>query len=386
MPSIPRQVVERLEQAGFEAFAVGGCVRDTLLSLQPGDFDITTSAKPFEVEAVFQNEKVILTGAQHGTITVLIQGNPVEITTYRIDGDYTDSRHPNEVTFTSSLYEDLKRRDFTVNAMVWHPHLGIADYFNGAEDLKNGILRTVGDPLQRFSEDALRILRGLRFAATYPLTLHPDTEKAAFSLADTLLAVSKERIKTELEKLLLGDFAGQVLSRYSGIFKEILPQVFDGEITHLPLLSSLPKDPVTRLAFLLWETGETATDILSHNRWDNETVRQVNRLVSCKEMLLPLTKPALCRMLATLGEADSRRFIAIQSVFSSKWKNVDLALTNVLQQNPCYTLKQLAVTGEHLLALGYEGKEIGQALQRLLDAVIDGKCVNETASLLKYLQ
>lgn len=385
MDNIPAVAIHRLEEAGLEAFAVGGCVRDTLLGITPLDWDITTNGTPEQVKSVFSDEKVIETGIAHGTVTVLLQGKPLEITTYRIDGGYSDSRHPDGVTFTPSLLEDLKRRDFTVNAMVWHPEKGFADFFDGITDLKNGILRTVGDAKRRFSEDALRILRALRFAATYPFTLDPETEKAAFALAHTLQAVSNERIKTELEKLLLGDFAGQVLSRFSGIFSEILPQVFATKNQHLPLLSSLPKDRLTRLAFLFWET-EQVEDTLVKMRWDTQTIKQISGLIACKDIPLYTEKPALCRLLALLGEQDCRRFIQIQSVFSPAWKAVDLALTEVIKEDPCYTLQQLAIKGQDLLTLGYEGKAVGDTLHRLLDAVMDGKCANEKKALLEFLQ
>ncbi|MBR4867557.1 MAG: CCA tRNA nucleotidyltransferase [Clostridia bacterium] len=223
IPAAPALVIEQLNKSGFQAYAVGGCVRDSLLGLKPNDWDVCTSAQPDEILACFTNQRTIPTGYQHGTVTVMIDDLPIEVTTYRIDGSYTDGRHPDGVVFTPCLEEDLARRDFTVNAMAYHPREGLVDCYNGCEDLKNKVLRCVGDPKKRFTEDALRILRAYRFASQLGLTIEKNTEMAAEELIANVSLVATERVYQEISKLICGPWAGRVLATYPTILKHVLP-------------------------------------------------------------------------------------------------------------------------------------------------------------------
>lgn len=381
MPAAPAAVIARLEQAGFAAHAVGGCVRDTLLGLSPTDWDITTAALPVQIKSVFADCRVIETGIQHGTVTVLFDGVPFEITTYRLDGDYRDNRHPDAVTFTASLYEDVKRRDFTVNAMVWHPADGIGDFFNGKADLDNKLLRTVGDPTKRFSEDALRILRLLRFSATYGLQAEAETKQAACALADRLTAVSAERIYAELQKTLCGDFVANVLCDFADVWRVILPEVL---VASKSALQSLPKDPIFRWAFLLQDAP--AETVLRRLKADNNTIRTVHTLTNGLS-LSPVTASApLKQLLREYGEENLSRIITLQKVCgdTSLWEETQTALAALLATNPCYQLKNLQINGDTLRDAGLTGETIGRTLETLLDAVIQEECDNTPDALLAF--
>lgn len=381
MPAAPAAVIARLEQAGFTAHAVGGCVRDTLLGLSPTDWDITTAALPAQIKEIFADCRVIETGIQHGTVTVLYDSIPFEITTYRLDGNYRDNRHPDAVTFTTSLYEDVKRRDFTVNAMVWHPIREIGDFFDGKADLANKVLRTVGDPAKRFSEDALRILRLLRFSATYGLQAESETKHAACALAHRLQSVSVERIYAELQKTLCGDFADTVLGDFAAVWQVVLPEV---GVASKKALHTLPKESVVRWAYILQDAPAEA--ILRHFKADNDTIRTVTTLINGLS-LSPTTAPVdLKQALRVFGEENVYRIIALQKVCGDTvlWNETETALHTLLQTQPCYRLKDLAINGNDLRALGLQGKGIGCLLDALLDAVIKGVCDNTKQSLLDF--
>ncbi len=381
MPAAPAAVIARLEQKGFTAHAVGGCVRDTLLGLSPTDWDITTNALPEQIKAVFADCRVIETGIQHGTVTVLFDGVPFEITTYRLDGNYRDNRHPDAVTFTTSLLEDVKRRDFTVNAMVWHPAQGIGDFFDGKADLENKVLRTVGDPAKRFSEDALRILRLLRFSATYGLLAETATKTAACQLAERLYAVSAERIYAELQKTLCGAYTATVINDFAPVWQAILPEV---SVTSKKALQLLPPDPVLRWAYLL--KNAPAKAILQRLKADNTTIRTVNALIDGLS-LSPATAPIpLKRALRMFGEENLFSIIALQKVCgdTTLWEQTETALTALVGQEPCYRLKDLQINGDTLRTLGLSGRDIGKMLEVLLDAVIEEQCDNTPTALLAF--
>ena len=273
IPSYARTALDRLTAAGHEAWLVGGCVRDLLLGRTPGDYDITTAALPEETEGVFAGEQLIETGLRHGTVTVVLEGCPLEITTYRVDGTYADARHPDQVTFTRSLREDAARRDFTVNAMAYHPDRGLWDGFGGRADLEKGLLRCVGDPETRFREDALRILRAVRFASVLGFTLEPATAEAARRTAPLLGQIAPERLSAELTKLLCGPGAGTVLGEYPDILGALIPELgpmvgFDQRnlhhchdlLTHTAAaVDNIPPDPALRLAMLLHDVGKPET-------------------------------------------------------------------------------------------------------------------------------
>ena len=281
LPSYVTKALDILNQHGYEAFIVGGAVRDMLLKKEAHDFDITTSALPYQTKDAFQNFKTIETGFEHGTVTVLIDGFPLEITTYRVDGSYTDARHPDSVHFTASLKEDAARRDFTVNAMSYHPTEGIKDFFGGENDLKQGLIRAVGDPYRRFSEDALRILRAMRFASVLDFKIEEKTAIAMQERKNGLLKISAERIREELIKLICGKAARRILTEHKDVLAVIIPEIeplfgFDQKNPHhdfdlwehsLRVLEKAPELPHLRLAAFLHDIGKPCVFSLDESRF-----------------------------------------------------------------------------------------------------------------------
>ena len=433
IPESVQEVLRSLQDRGYEAWCVGGAVRDRLLGREPGDWDVTTSALPEETMAVF-GDRAIPTGIKHGTITVRTDRGPVETTTFRVDGDYRDHRRPEEVTFTRSLEEDLKRRDFTVNAMALGLTGELRDPFGGQADLKAGILRCVGEPDRRFQEDALRILRGLRFAATLGFTLEPETRAAIRRNRELLGEIAAERIWAEVSRLLCGPHAAAVLRDYPEVFgvfwPELLPMVgFDHRNFHhiydvwehtLHALEAVPGDLILRLTMLFHDVGkpdcfsldenglghfyghparsaQLADELLRRLRCDNETREMVVRLVDWHDRPIALTEQGVARALRRLGERDLRRLIQVKRAdnlaqapaYWTRQQELDLGeqlLEQVLAQNACFSLKQLAVNGRDLLALGLRGPAIGETLEALLNRVVDGELPNDREALLKSLQ
>ena len=429
IPESVQKVLYELETAGYEAWCVGGCVRDTLLGRDPGDWDVTTSALPEETMAVFSGH-AIPTGLQHGTVTVRQDHRSIEVTTYRVDGAYLDHRRPDSVTFTRSLEEDLQRRDFTVNAMALGLRGDLRDPFGGQADLEKGILRCVGDPDRRFNEDALRILRGLRFAAVLGFELEEQTAESIHRNRNLLREIAAERIQTELLKLLCGAHAVEVLRAYPdviGVFwPEILPMVgFDQKNHHhcydvwehtLHALEATPEDAALRCAVLLHDIGkpecftvdeagvghfyghgnasrDLADQMLRRLKCSTEFRETVVRLVDWHDRMVQPTEKGVKKALRRLGEADLRRLIAVKRAdnlgqapeFRSRQQELDLGesiLEQLLAEGACFSLKQLAVNGHDLMRLGITGPAIGRTLERLLDAVVNGDLPNERAALL----
>ena len=437
---LPREVsglIDRLEEAGYSAYAVGGCVRDTLLSLHPHDWDLCTSARPEEMQAVFRGERLAETGLKHGTLTVVIDHHPYEITTFRTDGTYTDHRHPDSVTFVEDVSGDLARRDFTVNAMAYSPRTGLVDLFGGRRDLENRVIRCVGTPADRFREDALRILRALRFASAYDFTLEAETDKALRLLAPTLKTVAAERIQAELLKLLCGPGAGRILRAYPDVLTVIIPEIgpmvgYDQRNHHhhfdlwehtVQAVENMPAEPDLRLTMLLHDTGkpavctvddrgeahyrghQAASAVIAERvtddlRCDRKTRDRVIRLVRYHDIPLRtdsgavnLDRSFLLRRLNRFGEEDFRALILIHradriATGHSPREREDrrmaeriAALDALLAEKPCFTLKDLAVNGNDLQAMGLKGPAVGDALKQLLEAVMDGKIPNEKAQL-----
>ena len=425
-------VLNRLRNAGYEAFLVGGCVRDFLRNVAPHDYDATTSALPEEILRVFPDLPTVETGIRHGTVTVFSDGLPVEVTTYRVDGDYADGRHPDQVTFTSRLSEDLARRDFTVNAMAWSPSEGVVDLYGGREDLANGVLRCVGDPERRFTEDGLRILRGLRFASVLEFSIDPAAESALRALKDRLNLVSAERIREELVKLLCGPGTGEVLSRFPEVFGVFLPELlptvgYDQKNFHhvYPLyqhlihtVTAVPPLPCLRLAALLHDvakpdtasldgsgvghyyghaakSAEKADEILSRLRFSNAERSRVVTLIRHHDGPIEATPAAVRRKLNKLGESGFFDLIALMRADNlalapefrfrqARYDELEALARRILTESPCFSLGQLAVNGKDLLALGYRGKEIGEILQFLLSAVMEERAGNSKEDLLNY--
>ncbi|MBQ4323432.1 MAG: HD domain-containing protein [Clostridia bacterium] len=426
-------VLNRLNSHGHEAYLVGGCVRDYLRNVAPHDYDATTSALPQEILAAFSDCPVIETGLKHGTVTVLWEGLPVEVTTYRVDGDYADGRHPDGVTFTRSLTEDLARRDFTVNAMAISARGEVIDPFGGQADLSAKVLHCVGDPSRRFTEDALRILRGLRFASVLGFCIEEGTAAAIHALSPRLNMVSAERICEEFVKLLCGERVFSVMADFSDVFGVFLPELlpcvgFDQHNFHhiydvythlLRTVESVPSTPRLRMAALLHDiakpetfdldedgvghfyghasrSAEIADAILRRLRFSNEDRLAVVTLIKHHDTPIDATEKALRRKLNKLGEEgffDLLSLIrgdnlALAPQFHDRQAHYDRLETmarSILAEKQCFSLRDLAVNGADLMALGYKGREIGIALNRLLDGVLDGLCPNEKEALLRFL-
>ena len=435
-PMLPQaaQAIARLQEAGYEAWIVGGCVRDVLLGRAPTDYDLTTSAMPEETEAVFAGEKLIETGLQHGTVTVVLDGVPLEMTTYRVDGGYTDARHPDGVTFTRSLREDAARRDFTINAMAYAPGEGIQDFFGGQEDLSAGVIRAVGEPERRFQEDALRILRAIRFASVLGFALDPETDAAARRNAQLLTKISAERVFAELGKLLCGPGAGKILLAYSDILGVVIPELtpmvgFEQHnihhcydvYTHTAVaVDHVPPDLKIRLAALFHDIGKPATfsmgedgqghfyghpkvsaqlaeEILVRLRAPKRLREAVVRLVEVHDWPLSAEPRLLRRRLHQLGEEGFFALLALQRgdaracslsdcTREDGRNEVEDAAKAILAAKPCLTVRDLAVNGRDVMALGYCGSGVGAALRGLLERVIAGELPNEKNALLQSLE
>ena len=432
LPENVSRIIDTLMRAGYEAYAVGGCIRDSLLGREPKDWDITTSASPAEVKALFP--KTVDTGIAHGTVTVLLNREGFEVTTYRVDGTYEDSRHPKEVTFTPDLNEDLKRRDFTINAMAYNDTHGLIDAFDGAGDLDRKIVRCVGDPKERFSEDALRMMRAVRFGAQLGFTVEEQTRSAICALAPTLKKISAERIQSELVSLLMSDHPEEMRTLYeTGITKVILPE-FDvmmqtaqnsphhmytvGEHT-IQSLAQIESKKTLRLAMLFHDIGkpsrkttgedgqdhfyghpqkgsEMARSIMRRLKFDNDTTQKVCCLVAGHDQNPPITERSVRRAAVSLGSgafpdifAVKRADILAQSDYqrSEKLAYVDqyeACYRSVIEKNQCLSLKDLAVSGRDLIAAGMRpGPALGNVLNRLFELVLDDPDKNETGYLLR---
>ena len=438
LPKHVKYIIETLEQNGYEAYAVGGCVRDSILGREPNDWDITTSADPYEVKKLFSH--TIDTGLQHGTVTIMLEHVGYEVTTYRIDGDYEDSRHPKEVTFTKSLEEDLKRRDFTVNAMAYNDRDGLIDLFHGMDDIQKKVIRCVGNAEERFTEDALRIMRAVRFSAQFGYEIEPETKKAIVKLAPNLKNISAERIREELIKLLVSDHPDYIRIAYeTGITAQILPELdvcmetkqntphhmytVGEHIIHS--LTNVPGDKVLRLAMLMHDIGkpycittdetgrdhfkghaeksaEMAAVIMHRLKFDNDTLNRVKRLAKYHDWAISLSPPIkkatvrsmisrigedLFPDLFTIGDAD---LLAQSDYFKAEKEEKQQLLKEmyreIIEQGDCLSIKNLAVSGNDLIEHGMKpGKELGQVLQKMLEDVLKHPSSNNKEYLLNHL-
>ena len=434
IPKNAETILHILENAGYEAYVVGGCVRDSILGRTPDDWDITTSAKPEQVKELFH--RTVDTGLQHGTVTVLMEKEGYEVTTYRVDGEYEDGRHPKEVTFTASLEEDLKRRDFTINAMAYNPSRGLVDLFGGMEDIDRKIIRCVGDPLERFTEDALRIMRAVRFSAQLGFSIEAETRKALKVLAPNLKHVSAERIQVELVKLLMSPHPDYLRVAYeAGITAEFLPE-FDAcmetpqNTPHhcytvgehiLHSLDYVRADRVLRITMLLHDIGKPvvcktdengrdhfkthgeagekmAGQILRRLKFDNDTIRKVTRLVKWHDDRPEGTTKSVRRAVNRIGEDLFPYYLEVQQadmLAQSEYRRAEKqerldkvkeAYEVILNEHQCVSLKTLAITGKDLIQAGYKpGREIGETLNRLLEEVLADPQKNQKEILLGIL-
>ena len=373
--------IGRLESRGYECYAVGGCVRDSLLGSLPHDWDLTTSATPDQTKAAFADCRVIETGAKHGTITVLYQKEPLEITTFRQDGAYADNRHPTSVTFSRSIEDDLSRRDFTVNAMAYHPEKGLIDLFGGKDDLARGVIRCVGDAETRFYEDGLRILRAVRFASALGFALEDDTARAVRNCVFLLDGIAKERIREEWSKLLLGKTPAAILRDFPEVTAQILPEIVPIPAQTLTALAAAPLDLTLRLALLFGSEGAAKAALL-RLRYDNETQKTVLDLVKLKEMPLDATEAGLRRLLRAYPVETLFRLFDLSECGGCDLRAARAALQTILARGDCFSLQALAINGDDLIAMGVPaGKQVGALLEALLDRVINGDLPNENSAL-----
>lgn len=434
VPQKGQAIIDAIRRAGFEAYVVGGCVRDCILGREPEDWDITTSATPAQVKALFP--RTIDTGLQHGTVTVVMDREGFEVTTYRLDGKYEDGRHPKEVTFTPSLEEDLKRRDLTINAMAYNDREGLVDLFGGMEDLEAGIVRCVGNPEERFEEDALRILRAIRFSAQLGYAIEEETLEAIRQLAPRLSRISAERIQVELVKLLVSPHPDYLRTAYdTGVTKVFLPELdrcMETEQRHphhcysvgehiLHSLKWVEADKTLRLAMLLHDIGKPETEtvdeegithfhrhaavsaelaeaVLKRLKFDNETIRMVRKLVLYHDYGngVEPNMATVRRAVSKIGEdafpglfAVKRADVMAQSGYLrqeklerlEKWQKL---YGKVMEQGQCVSLKDLAVTGTDLIAAGWKpGRELGETLQKLLELVLEDPGKNRSEILME---
>lgn len=434
LPKHVKAIITTLEKAGFEGYAVGGCVRDTLLGKEPDDWDITTSAAPQQVKGLFS--RTIDTGIQHGTVTVLMEKETYEVTTYRIDGEYEDGRHPKEVVFTANLLEDLKRRDFTINAMAYNDKSGIVDAFGGIQDLENKVIRCVGEPTERFTEDALRMMRAVRFSGQLGYEIEEKTGQAVIQLAPALSKISAERICTELTKLMVSPHPDYLRKAYElGMTKVFLPE-FDAVMATpqnnphhrysagehiLHSLLYVRADKVLRFAMLFHDFGKAVTrttdeegidhfhghveqsadmadKIMKRLRFDNDTREKVVRLVKYHDLEIGLTPKAVRRAIVKVGEElfpylleVKRADVLAQSMYQREEKEAELQqleaiYKEVIESKDCTSVKMLAVNGSDLIAAGMKpGRELGETLQQLLEQVLEDPSRNTKEYLLSQI-
>lgn len=439
IPNPVQFILSQLHKAGHEAYIVGGCVRDKILGIEPHDYDITTSARPEVVKALF--ERTIDTGIEHGTVTVMVEGEGYEVTTYRLDGHYTDHRRPDSVDFTQSLTEDLKRRDFTINAMAYSPEAGIVDLFGGQEDLKSGIIRCVGAPKERFNEDALRMLRAIRFAARFGFVIEPETEEAIGALSGLIANVSAERVHVELTKTLCSGHPAYMekLVAY-GLMDVIIPEF--RHVVAMPqnhpyhsytvdqhiyrCLPHIPPEEGLRWTMYFHDIGKGVTrttddagidhfygheaesvamarDILNRLKFDNKTKKKILTLIEHHDLRFPATKKSVRKAIAKIGDDLFDDYLKVnqadvmgQSPDKTQGRLEEIALKRQLAEEiraegQCVTIKDLALSGRDVMALGaVKGPLIGRVLDHLLALVLEDPALNTKEALMDesrhYLQ
>ena len=433
LPKAIAEIINTLEKAGYSAYVVGGCVRDACLGLEPHDYDLCTSALPEQTEMVFSDRRLVLAGKKHGTIGVVTDSGVVEITTFRTEGGYGDNRHPDWVRFVPDVESDLARRDFTVNAMAYSPTRGFVDPFGGREDLKNGILRAVGDPEKRFREDSLRILRGVRFAVRFDLTVDPVTEKAMFAQAGLMDNLARERVFEELCKL-LPLVTAEDLQHFAPILAAVIPELkpmigFDQRSPHhaydlythvAHVVAGVPGELALRWAALLHDVGkvptfsvdengrghfidhaakgaEMADAILRRLKAPNALREQVVLLIEKHMLWLAPEKKQLRRQIGRLGQETVYQILSLQQADNSnkgtakseendKYVQILDVLEEIRSEDGCFSLKDLAVNGNDLMQIGFSGRTIGLMLNWLLEQVMEENLINERSVLLDWAQ
>lgn len=409
VPNIVLFALQRLEGSGFDAYLVGGCVRDSLLGMTPHDWDICTDALPEDVLQCFEDQEVVCIGMRHGTVGVVLEGQMLEITTFRLDGTYSDQRHPDQVTFTKSLELDLKRRDFTINAMAYHLQKGVIDLFGGRADLQAGKIRCVGDAKTRFTEDALRILRGLRFSATLGFCVEETTAQAMHQQRMGLTAVAMERIRGEWDRILLGGNASIVLSDFFSIVAVLIPELqscfisnHQAQVEWRSLANTIASSPPSRairwvlLLDLITRRRDAgaARQILQRFCYGQKEVQYILQLLKQKEKKLLPKPPCAKRALRLLGMQGILDLIAVQEALATPkgcrramgdLRRVKSLVREIVGSGACYSLDTLAVNGKDLIELGIpEGPKVGGLLEKIMMQVIDDQLENNRESLLHY--
>lgn len=435
LPSYVLTAIETLKECGFTGYVVGGSVRDHIIGNTINDFDICTNCPPDNLSSVFSSHKTVNTGIKHGTVTVLIEGQHLELTTFRKDGEYSDGRHPDSVTFTNDIYEDLSRRDFTVNAVAYNPDHGYIDPFNGISDIHNKVIRCVGNPEKRFKEDALRIFRAVRFSSVLGFDIEKDTDKQIFALKDKLDLVSRERIRDEFNKLLIGKFQYKTLNDYREIIAKAIPELkatfnFDQNNPHhefdlythlIKTAEKMPREPLLCLCGLLHDIGKPQTmsldekgishyyshaavsadmteSIMKRLRYSNDEISFVKTLVRYHDGVIDETERAVKRRINQLDIDGFFNLISLQKADNlSQTTAVDkdrmihyeklIAISNeVISSKACVKKSDLAVNGHDIAELGFVGKDIGTILAHVLSRVIDGDISNDKSLIIKYVR
>ncbi len=394
LPDQVKFVLGRLEQSGFHAYAVGGCVRDHLMGRTPGDYDVTTNALPEEMLRVFSDCRVVETGLKHGTVTVVREGMNIETTTYRIDGTYDDGRHPDSVTFTDKLSDDLMRRDFTINAMAYSPERGIVDLYNGRDDLEKRTVRCVGCAADRFSEDGLRILRALRFSSVLGFTPDRECSDAVISLTHLLEKISRERIWAELGKLLCGQSCSEILAAYPSVIAFVLPELCEDNVKNaaeriasLDRLYPGHRDLCLRCALLLSDiTLDKATAAVDSLKTSRDEKRRILDFIKHRSDLISSAGGYEIKKLISRTHdgfpSDLAVFLsAVGDITKSDADRIIREEECIISRGECRSLTQLALGGNDLISLGFRGQAIGSTLSALLDAVMRGECGNERGEL-----
>ncbi len=436
--SIPTNILKALNiltDDGYDAYVVGGCVRDAYLNKEPNDWDITTSATPEQMKAVFSDFKVIETGIKHGTLSIIVDGEAIEITTMRVDGDYTDNRHPDSVEFTCDIHKDLSRRDFTVNAMAYNPKTGLIDPFDGKGDIERKIIRCVGNPDRRFNEDALRIMRALRFACTLNFDISPDTAESILKNKALLNNVAKERIRVELLKLICGIRVEKILHDFAVVFFEIIPElecmynfpqntpyhIHDVWRHTVKAVSEIENDPILRMTMLLHDIGkpqmhtvdvngishfkqhqtvsyEKALDILKRLRFSKAEQEEISKLILYNDLHPKGEREETIRLCVAITPEFLFRLIPVFKADAMAQSPEFLAKTmreincteqiihKLLQEKICLKAQDLSVNGNDLVNIGIKGKEVGETLKKILDKVSQGEIKNCREEIMIYIK
>ena len=433
LPLYVSEIIDKLNNDGYEAFVVGGCVRDSLLSKVPHDYDVTTNANPEQIKKCFADYKTVDTGIRYGTVTVISHDEPIEVTAYRIDGEYSDNRRPESVLFTDNVSEDLKRRDFTINAMAFNPKIGLVDFFGGQSDLKNGIIKAIGSPAERFNEDGLRIMRALRFASCYGFKIEEKTASAIHEYKNLLKNIAVERIAIEFNKLICGK-CGDILREFHDVFSVFVPEISEcvGFEQHtkyhnrdvyehiIATIEAIEPKCYLRLAMFFHDIGKPqyfrldekgighfkghplgsrkiAENVLKRLKYDNETTKNVLDLVETHDIIIENKDKLIKRYLSRYGEKLMKDIVNVHIAddigkspdYQSRIKTYQAVLKRIdeiLAEGECISIKNLAVNGNDIKKLGYTGPQISEVLNKLLDMVIDEKCVNKKEVLISEAQ